>query len=89
MAASTSPIAFRCSIEATLRALARLPYAELAARIMALFAGESFDLPELSRLTAAAYRNFGHAAIAPLVQLDEAPWLLELFHSPTLAVQGS
>src|ERR1700726_3914997 len=35
--------------------------------------------------TEAAYGTFGHAAVAPLVQLDERLWLLELFHGPTLA----
>ncbi|HEV8678247.1 MAG TPA: threonine synthase [Stellaceae bacterium] len=68
-----------------LSGLAGLPYAELAARIVALFAGDSFELPELRRLCAAAYGRFGHAAVAPLVQLDERLWLLELFHGPTLA----
>jgi threonine synthase len=68
-----------------LRTLSGMPYAELAARIMALFAGDSFDLPELRRLCAAAYGTFGHAAVAPLIQLDERLWLLELFHGPTLA----
>ena len=70
---------------AALRGLAGLSYAELAARVIALFAGDAFDIPELRRLTAAAYGNFGHAAVAPLVQLDERLWLLELFHGPTLA----
>jgi threonine synthase len=70
---------------ASLSALGGLPYAELAARIMALFAGDSFDLPELRRLTETAYRDFGHTAVAPLVQVDERLWLLELFHGPTLA----
>jgi threonine synthase len=70
---------------AALPALAGLPYAELAARVMALFAGEAFAIPELRRLTEAAYRDFSHAAVAPLVQLDERLWLLELFHGPTLA----
>lgn len=68
-----------------LRGLAGLPYAELAARILALFAGESFPLAELRPLTEAAYRGFRHAAVAPLVQLDERLWLLELFHGPTFA----
>jgi threonine synthase len=65
--------------------LAGLSYAELAARVIALFAGEAFDSAELRRLTASAYGNFRHAAIAPLIQLDERLWLLELFHGPTLA----
>jgi threonine synthase len=71
--------------EPTLRALSGLPYGELAARVMALFAGDSFDIPELSRLCEAAYGQFRHAAVAPLVQLDERLWLLELFHGPTFA----
>jgi threonine synthase len=68
-----------------LRGLGGQPYAELAARIMGLFTAEAFDAAELRRLTEAAYDTFGHAAVAPLVQLDERLWLLELFHGPTLA----
>src|SRR5215212_8898541 len=70
---------------AALRDLAGLPYAELAARVVALFAGDAFSAAELRRLTEDAYRGFGHSAVAPLVQLDERLWLLELFHGPTLA----
>src|SRR5579864_2211407 len=62
-----------------------LPYADLAARIVGLFAGDSFGSGELRRLTEAAYTGFHHAAVTPLVQLDERLWLLELFHGPTLA----
>src|SRR3954454_7211033 len=65
--------------------LAGLPYTELAARIMALFAGDAFTTAELRGLTEKAYAGFGHPAVAPLVQLDERLWLLELFHGPTLA----
>ena len=70
---------------AALRGLAGLSYAELAARIVALFAGEAFTAAELRALTEAVYGTFRHAAVAPLVQLDERLWLLELFHGPTLA----
>jgi len=65
--------------------LAGLSYAELAARIVGLFAGDNFAKGELRRLTEAAYAGFRHAAVTPLVQLDEGLWLLELFHGPTLA----
>ncbi len=65
--------------------LAGLPYADLAARIVALFAEGSFGRDELSRLCETAYANFRHAAVTPLVQFDEGLWLLELFHGPTLA----
>jgi len=65
--------------------LSSRPYAELAARVVSLFAGDAFPVGELYRLATAAYGRFRHAAVAPLVQLDEGLWLLELFHGPTLA----
>ena len=64
---------------------AGVSYADAATRIVSLFAGDAFTPTELGRLTAAAYNRFRHAAVAPLVQLDERLWLLELFHGPTLA----
>ena len=66
-------------------ALAGLPYADLAARIVGLFAGDNFGKDELRRLTETAYAGFRHAAVTPLVQLDDRLWLLELFHGPTFA----
>src|SRR5215470_9400841 len=70
---------------ADLRGLAGLSYADLAAAIVGLFAGDAFTTAELRGLTEKAYAGFGHAAVTPLVQLDERLWLLELFHGPTLA----
>ena len=67
------------------RALRGLPYAELAARLIHLFAGETLRFEELRAMTGAAYAGFGHPAVAPLVQLDERSFALELFHGPTLA----
>ena len=66
-------------------AMAGLPYAELAARVMAPFVGNSLTPEKLRELTTRAYGRFAHAAVTPLVQLDERQWLLELFHGPTLA----
>ena len=66
-------------------AMAGLPYAELAARIMQPFVGDSLTPERLRELTRAAYSRFAHAAVTPLKQLDEQHWLLELFHGPTLA----
>ena len=62
-----------------------LPYADLAARIMQPFVGDSLDPHRLLELTRQAYGRFAHAAVTPLTQLDEQQWLLELFHGPTLA----
>ena len=66
-------------------AMAGLPYAALAARIMQPFVGDSLTPDELRELCDAAYGRFSHAAVTPLKQLDEQQWLLELFHGPTLA----
>src|SRR5271156_4276055 len=62
-----------------------LPYAELGARVVALFACDAFSADGLGSIAQRAYRGFRHAAVAPLVQLDERLWLMELFHGPTLA----
>jgi threonine synthase len=71
--------------EAEIAALAGLPYAELAVRVMTPFVGQSLSGDRLRELCAEAYGRFAHAAVTPLVQLDERQWLLELFHGPTLA----
>ncbi|HET9628451.1 MAG TPA: threonine synthase [Novosphingobium sp.] len=66
-------------------AMAGLPYAELAQKIMQPFVGECLTPERLLELTRQAYGRFSHKAVTPLVQLDEQQWLLELFHGPTLA----
>ena len=66
-------------------AMAELPYARLAARVMAPFAAGNLDEARLGDLCEQAYARFAHPAVTPLVQLDERHWLLELFHGPTLA----
>ncbi|NOU02028.1 MAG: threonine synthase [Novosphingobium sp.] len=66
-------------------AMAGLPYAELAARVMQPFVGDSLTPQRLLELTTQAYGRFAHNAVTPLKQLDEQHWLLELFHGPTLA----
>ena len=70
-------------------ALAGLPYAELAVRVMAPFVGDSLNEDKLRQLCTEAYGRFAHAAVTPLKQLDERQWLLELFHGPTLASRTS
>jgi threonine synthase len=71
--------------EAEIAAMAGLPYAELAQRIMQPFVGDSLTPERLLELTRTAYGRFAHAAVTPLKQFDEQQWLLELFHGPTLA----
>lgn len=67
------------------RALRGLPYAELSAKIVSLFAAPAISEAELLKMTRAAYGGFGHAATAPLVQIEPGIFSLELFHGPTLA----
>ncbi len=68
-----------------IRAMAGLSYVETAVRICMPFVGDALSEPELRALLVEAYGSFDHAAVTPLVQLDERHWLLELFHGPTLA----
>ncbi len=62
-----------------------MDYETLAVEVMRPFVGDTFDEDELSDIVARAYGEFGHAARAPLKQLDRGLWLMELFHGPTLA----
>ncbi len=74
----------RWSLDA-IRSLRGLPYAEAAVRVMTPFIGEDFRPEEIEALTVAAYTGFRHAATAPVVQIDDNLFALELFHGPTLA----
>jgi threonine synthase len=67
------------------RALRGLPYAELAARLIHRFTGDTLTFAELRAMTGQAYAGFGHPAVTPLVQLDHRSFALELLHGPTLA----
>ncbi|MBR9653046.1 threonine synthase [Thalassovita aquimarina] len=66
-------------------ALSGQSYEEVAFRVMRPFIGDTFSDDEFRDIIAKAYAGFGHAARAPLVQLDSNHFLLELFHGPTLA----
>jgi threonine synthase len=66
-------------------ALAGLSYVDTAVAVMAPFVGDALTEDELRALCTQAYGRFAHAAVTPMVQLDERHWLLELFHGPTLA----
>jgi threonine synthase len=72
--------------EAQIRDLRGLPYWQVAVEVMAPFVGDSLTREELSDICQQVYGGeFSHAAVTPLVQLDEQHWLIELFHGPTLA----
>jgi threonine synthase len=62
-----------------------LSYSETAFRVMRPFTGETISDDDLAQLTRDAYAGFDHVDVAPMKQLGENEWLMELFHGPTLA----
>ena len=68
-----------------LESLIALPYAERAARILAKFLTD-YTYEELLADTKAAYceESFG-AHAAPVTKIDDATYMLELWHGPTCA----
>src|SRR5271169_1195781 len=66
-------------------ALAGLSYSRAAARVVSPFIEEDLAVNTLEAMAADAYKNFRHAATAPIAQIDDNLFLLELFHGPTLA----
>ena len=60
-------------------------YAEVAAAVMWPFVSGEIERPVFDRMCHDAYATFRHPAVAPLVQIDDATWMQELFHGPTLA----
>ncbi|MGH9132989.1 MAG: threonine synthase, partial [Ilumatobacteraceae bacterium] len=60
-------------------------YADVAAAVMSPFVGGEIDAVTFARICRETYSTFSHPAVVPLVQIDDAHWLEELFHGPTLA----
>ncbi|MBS0248019.1 MAG: threonine synthase [Proteobacteria bacterium] len=70
---------------ATIAGFAGRPYAEVAVEVLKPFVGDSIAEADLARIAHEAYGTFRHPAVAPLVQLGDNLFVLELFHGPTLA----
>ena len=68
-----------------IKALQGKSYEDVAYAVMHPFIGGAIPDADLKRMIVEAYASFGHPAVAPLKQLDDNQWLLELFHGPTLA----
>lgn len=62
----------------------QLSYPELCEAFFAIFATD-IEPSELQQIVARSYTKFEHADIAPIVQLSDDLYVLELFHGPTLA----
>ena len=64
---------------------AGLSYTDLALKIISPFVDECIPADDLKAIIDETYVDFRHPSIAPLVQLGQNEWLLELFQGPTLA----
>jgi len=67
-----------------LESWAKLSYPELCFEFLKLFATDIAPAT-LRAIVDRSYTRFDHPDIAPLKQLDDKTWVLELFHGPTLA----
>lgn len=65
--------------------MAGVRYQDLAFMVMQPFVAGAIPDDDLQRLIDETYAEFRHSAIAPLTQLENNLWVLELFHGPTLA----
>ncbi len=68
-----------------IRAMRGKPYASVAFEVIQPFVGDTLDDDTLKDILEGAYGTFRHAAVAPLVQLNEQHMVMELFHGRTLA----
>ncbi|MFN7227321.1 MAG: threonine synthase [Holosporales bacterium] len=68
-----------------LRSMARLSYTQLAFTLLQPYVGNALSEEDLRDILIDSYGDFDHAAIAPMVQLEDNLFALELFHGPTLA----
>jgi threonine synthase len=71
--------------EQTIAGFAGRPYAEVAVEVIRPFIGDAIPEADLARMAREAYDSFRHPATAPLVQIGNSQFVLELFHGPTLA----
>lgn len=69
----------------TIAGFAGQSYADVAEAVLAPFIGGTIAPETLRHMLKAAYERFDHAAVAPLSQIGDNLFLLELFHGPTLA----
>lgn len=60
-------------------------YADLAAEVMWPFVDGAYPRNRFDELVRDAYAGFDHPEVAPMVDLGDGLWLMELFHGPTLA----
>ncbi len=64
---------------------ANYDFNEIAFEIISLFTGNEIKHDNLKEMIFDSYQTFSHPSVTPLVELEPAHFILELFHGPTLA----
>jgi len=60
-------------------------YVELCAKIISKFTDKHFTEKDIKDIANDSYKNFNSSDIAPLIEIENNKYILELFHGPTLA----
>ena len=68
-----------------LKEMSKLDYAEIACRIINKFTNENISFDKLSEICRKTYQNFHGPDIAPLKEIGDNNYILELFNGPTWA----
>ena len=79
-----APVSLPRLTKTDFEALAKMDYAARAAHTLALLL-DGFTEEELLPMAKSAYSRFDDSAIAPVKELKDSRFVLELFHGPTLA----
>ncbi len=66
-------------------ALRGFTYPDVAFRVTWPYVAGAIHEDEYAAILTDAYRDFNHPAVAPIWQMADDVWLMELFHGPTLA----
>ena len=79
------PYAFPKFSETEIKKLSKLSYIDLCAKIISIYTDEYFTEADLKNMAYESYKNFDTEDVAPLLNLENNKYILELFHGPTLA----
>ncbi len=79
------PVAWPQFSQAQIADFAGKRYQEVAFEVLRRFVGDAFSEADLKADIEAAYAGFELPAIAPLSEIGDGQYLLELFHGPTFA----
>lgn len=79
------PVHYPTFTPAQIASFAECTYPELAFHIMYPFIEGTIDASTFKQMLEDTYHSFHHHAVAPLQQIGNQSWILELFHGPTLA----